>query len=226
MLEIVLASASPRRAELLRQLGLAFTTVESGVTEEHDDESNPARLAEALALRKARDVASRSGDVLIIAADTVVCVDGLLLGKPRDEAEAREMLRRLSGRQHEVLTGVAGIDNRTSRIATHVEKTTVWMRSIADEELNWYVQSGEPFDKAGGYGIQGQAAVFVERLAGCYFNVVGLPLAALWQMLFRQGIKLWEGAGNSDITAPDHQRSASGGASTGAPAATRTGEPF
>lgn len=134
MLEIVLASASPRRAELLRQLGLAFTTVESGVTEEHDDESNPARLAEALALRKARDVASRSGDVLIIAADTVVCVGGLLLGKPRDEAEAREMLRRLSGRQHEVLTGVAVIDNRTGRSSTHVEKTSVWMRSIADAQ--------------------------------------------------------------------------------------------
>jgi septum formation protein len=209
MFRIVLASASPRRAELLRQLGLAFETLESSVPEEPGDEADPAVLAEKLALRKAYAVADKSGVEVIIAADTIVSVEGKMLGKPRDVPEAGAMLRSLSGRRHEVLTGVAVIDRRAGRVLTHVEKTTVFMRFIPEDELNWYVQSGEPFDKAGGYGIQGRAAVFVERLDGCYFNVVGLPLAALWRMLLHLGVKPWEGAGFIDFTAPDHQGPAS-----------------
>ncbi len=206
MARIILASASPRRAELLAQLGLAFETLESRAPEEHGGESDPALLAQKLARRKMRAAAAaESGADIFIAADTIVRVDGGLLGKPRDAAEARAMLRSLSGRRHEVFTGVAVFDRRTGRVLTHVEETAVYMRSIPDDELDWYVQSGEPFDKAGGYGIQGRAAVFVERLDGCYFNVVGLPLAALWRMLRSLGLKPWEGAGRIDFTAPDHQ---------------------
>ncbi|MBT9171782.1 MAG: Maf-like protein YhdE [Syntrophomonadaceae bacterium] len=209
MVRIVLASASPRRAELLRQIGLAFETLESSVPEEPGDETDPAMLAEKLALLKAQAAAGKCSAEVIIAADTIVSADGKLLDKPRDVREAAAMLRSLSGRRHEVLTGVAVIDRRGGRLLTHVEKTAVYMRVIPDDELDWYVQSGEPFDKAGGYGIQGRAAVFVERVEGCYFNVVGLPLSALWRMLHRLGVEPWEGAGFVDFTAPDHQGPAS-----------------
>jgi septum formation protein len=204
MAKIVLASASPRRAELLRQLGLDFEVRESKASEAYGEENDPAQLVRMLALRKVRAVAGQSAADLFIAADTVVRAAGGLLGKPRDEEDAKAMLRSLSGRAHEVFTGVAVLDRRSGRVLTHVEKTLVFMRHIREEELGWYVKSGEPFDKAGGYGIQGRAAVFVERLDGCYFNVVGLPLAALWQMLCRLGIRPWKGAGSVDITAPDH----------------------
>jgi septum formation protein len=194
MKTIVLASTSPRRAALLKQIGLDFTVVASNVVEEGINLANPRELAEKLALVKAGAVAAKHKESLVIAADTVVCVDGQTLGKPRDALEAAAMLRSLSGRGHHVLTGVAVIDSTSGRLLTHVEDTRVFMRGISEEEIGWYVASGEPYDKAGGYGIQGKAAIFVERLEGCYFNVVGLPLAALWQMLKSLGIKVWEGA--------------------------------
>ncbi|MDW7651249.1 MAG: Maf family protein [Bacillota bacterium] len=204
MKKIILASASPRRAALLRQLGLCFDVVESGVCEDLD-EKDPMRLAEQLALAKAKAVAANVAEGVVIAADTVVCADGELLGKPQNPAEAAAMLRLLSGRRHDVLTGVAVISRPQNISSVHVEKTAVVMRAITEDEITWYVASGEPFDKAGGYGIQGRAAVFVEKLNGCYFNVVGLPLASLWRMLAEHGIRIWEGAECHDITAPDHQ---------------------
>ena len=204
MRKIILASASPRRARLLEQLGLCFDVEESGVTEDVPEE-NPVLLAGHLALSKAEAVAEKTADGVIIAADTVVCVDGELLGKPQNASEAKAMLRRLSGRRHDVLTGVAIISCPQNFTSVHVEQTAVIMRGINEDEIEWYVASGEPFDKAGGYGIQGKAAVFVERLEGCYFNVVGLPLAALWKMLKKHGIQIWEGAECHDNTAPDHQ---------------------
>jgi septum formation protein len=201
MTKIILASASPRRADLLRQLGLAFNTVNSGVAEEDNNEKDPLRLAAALALSKAMAVAPS-------VEEGVVCVDGELLGKPADTAEAMAMLRRLSGRCHRVVTGMAVIRQPQRLILQHTEQTTVCMRPISEEEIRWYINSGEPFDKAGGYGIQGKAAVFVERLEGCYFNVVGLPLSALCRMLAETGVRIWEGAEKYDIKAPDHQGSA------------------
>ncbi|MBS4031051.1 MAG: septum formation inhibitor Maf [Clostridiales bacterium] len=209
MRRIVLASASPRRSDLLRQIGLAFDVIESGVDEDKVKESDPKFLAGQLALRKAKSVAGTVSNGIIIAADTVVCVDGRLLGKPEDADEAAAMLRSLSGRSHDVMTGLAIIAQPEGRIETHVECTTVHMRCILPQEIDWYVASGEPFDKAGGYGIQGKAAVFVERLDGCYYNVVGLPLTALWRMFGSLGIRIWEGAGIYDITAPNHQGPAS-----------------
>lgn len=209
MRKIVLASASPRRAALLRQIGLPFEVVESGLDEDEVKERDPKLLAGQLALRKAKAVAETVSDGVIIAADTVVCVDGRLLGKPVDADEAVAMLRSLSGRCHNVITGLALIAQPEGRIESHVECTSVYMRTLLSEEIDWYVASGEPFDKAGGYGIQGKAAVFVERLDGCYYNVVGLPLTALWRLFGSLGIRIWEGAGTYDNTAPNHQGTAS-----------------
>ncbi len=207
MRKLVLASASPRRAALLRQIGLSFDVVESGVDEDKVRDTDPMRLVSQLALCKAEAVAKVVPDSIIIAADTVVCTDGCLLGKPADAAEAAAMLGKLSGSCHSVMTGLAVLAE--GRKETHVECTDVYMRHIFPEEIDWYIASGEPFDKAGGYGIQGKAAVFVEMLNGCYYNVVGLPLAALWRIFGSLGIRVWEGAGIYDITAPNHQGSTS-----------------
>lgn len=204
MKNIILASASPRRAALLKQIGLSFTVMESGAPED-DSEKDPVILAERLALLKAKAVATKVAAGVVIAADTVVCVDNILLGKPQTPAVAADMLRSLSGRTHQVMTGVAVITCPQGATLTHVETTNVSMRVISEEEIKWYVASKEPFDKAGGYGIQGKAAVFVVKLEGCYFNVVGLPLAALWRMLGQVGIQIREGAENHDNTAPNHQ---------------------
>ncbi|EEG78148.1 Maf family protein [Dethiobacter alkaliphilus] len=190
MTKLILASASPRRAQLLQQIGLKFAVKVSGV-DENENEKDPARLAKRLALNKANAVAMQLTQGIIIAADTVVCIDGKLLGKPKDSMEAKEMLRSLSGRTHHVLTGVAVIDSENHRTLDHVETTAVKMRHLREEEIDGYVQSGEPFDKAGGYGIQGKAAIFVEKLDGCYFNVVGLPLSALCLMLEEMGVQIW-----------------------------------
>lgn len=202
---IILASASPRRAQLLEQIGLTFSILESGVPEDDDAKTDPALLAAQLSVRKAAAVAQTIASGIVIAADTVVSVDGEILGKPKDREEAIFMLRRLSGKRHDVLTGVTVIVRPEEERHTHVESTAVVMREIADAEIDWYVDSGEPYDKAGGYGIQGRAAVFVDRLEGCYFNVVGLPLNALWNILAKCNIRIWEGAGESDNKAPDHQ---------------------
>ncbi|NLM45797.1 MAG: septum formation inhibitor Maf [Firmicutes bacterium] len=207
--EIILASASPRRAELLRQLGLQFTVCQSEVDEKQVTAETPEELALLLAERKAEAVAAQVKKGIIIAADTIVHLDGKILGKPADYSEAHAMLTMLSGRTHEVLTGVAVIRQPERRRAGHVETTRVTFRRLTEAEIEWYLRSGEAFDKAGGYGIQGKAAVFVEKIDGCYFNVVGLPLAALWKMLVQMGgIKPGEGAGLNVKTAPDHQRPA------------------
>lgn len=207
MTKIILASASPRRAELLRQIGLPFEIRVSGVPEEKISEKNPAKLVEELATAKALAVANKvsPGEAVVIAADTVVCVDDMLLGKPKDPQDARRMLLLLSGRSHRVLTGLAVVALPAKEVLSHVEVTEVFMRRLSEEEIAWYIASGEPFDKAGGYGIQGKAAVFVEKIAGCYFNVVGLPLAALWQLLKELKIDFaGKGAGDGD-KASDHQ---------------------
>ena len=148
MKKLILASASPRRAQLLQQIGLEFDVLVSGVDEE-ETEKDPARLALRLALNKANAVAATLCQGIVIAADTVVCADGTLLGKPQDAQDALEMLRFLSGRTHQVLTGVAVMDIVAGRTLTHVETTAVRMRTLREEEIRGYVASGEPFDKAG-----------------------------------------------------------------------------
>jgi septum formation protein len=181
---IVLASASPRRGELLRQAGVACEVrpvdLDESVRPGESPEAYVRRLAEAKARAAwARRPAGTSEPVL--AADTTVVLDGRVYGKPADEAEAREMLGRLAGRTHEVHTAVAVVHagGEDSRVCT----SRVTMRAIAPDELDWYCASDEPYDKAGGYAIQGRAAVFVSRLDGSYSGVMGLPLCETWELL-------------------------------------------
>ncbi len=187
---IVLASASPRRRELLAQAGLSFL-VRPAETEERFD---PAQDAAAEVLRVARAkgaAAQRAPDELVISADTVVTLDRRVLGKPNDEAEAKAMLRALSGRRHTVLTGLSV--RRGAEEAGVTAATGVWFRDLSDREIDAYVATGEPMDKAGAYGIQGRAAVFAARIDGEYSNVVGLPLCALAGLLARFGIPIPQG---------------------------------
>ena len=180
--QLVLASASPRRSALLSQIGLTFEVRPSDVVEPpHNIHSNnPAsEVTQKLALLKATAVAQHFDDAIIIGADTLVSLDGKLLGKPTDDAEAFEMLTHLSGACHEVVTGVALVDTGTGRKIVWAEATQVYFRELQSTEITAYIASGETSDKAGAYGIQGRGAAFVRRIEGCYFNVVGLPLASL-----------------------------------------------
>ncbi len=180
---IILASNSPRRRELLKQIGVAFISDPADV----DERVLPGEQAGAYALRvaldKARIAAGRAGKGIIIAADTVVVIEGTIMGKPVDAQNAEYMLRTLSGRMHEVMTGLVVLDAGTGEKRTAVAVTKVWFRDLSDQQISSYVATGEPLDKAGAYGIQGKGALFVQKIEGCYFNVVGLPLALLGEML-------------------------------------------
>jgi len=181
-MELILASASPRRQALLRGLGLPFSVRCADI----DETMDPARGAQAEVARVSREKAAailpRTGpDAVIIAADTVVCVDGRILGKPGSAAEAAGMLRLLSGRAHQVHTGVTVLSH--ARAVTEVDTTEVRFRTLSEAEIAAYIATGEPMDKAGAYGIQGLAAIFVEGICGDYFTVMGLPLCRLAQML-------------------------------------------
>jgi septum formation protein len=178
---VVLASASPRRVALLRQVGLVFTVADPGPDRAWPGQAEPRHGVRALALDKARRVAERRPGALVIGADTVVVVRGVRLGKPGSEAEALEMLNRLQGRTHEVWTGIAVVCGGEQRTAAEV--TRVQFARLDEGELRAYARTGEPLDKAGAYGIQGLAAQLVRRIEGDYFNVVGLPLARLRQLL-------------------------------------------
>jgi len=187
-LQIILASGSPRRRELLHQLGLDFVVIPSQYDEHSHPPLPPAPLAEHLALSKAREVAARYPDALVIGADTIVVLDGEVLGKPRDREEAVAMLRRLSGREHEVITGVAVLQGDRRRVEHEVTK--VRFRPLDEGQIRRYVATGEPMDKAGAYGIQGRAAAMIESICGDYFNVVGLPLSRIAQMLSHFGVEV------------------------------------
>lgn len=187
---IVLASASPRRRELLHQIGLPFEVIPGSVAEEGRPEKKPVALAEALARDKALDVAPLVEDGMVIGADTVVVAGMQMLGKPADAAEARAMLRTLSGRTHQVITGLSVVDRRggrTESVDVDHASTDVTFLPWTNDDIAAYVATGEPMDKAGAYAIQGYAAVLIEGIRGCYFNVVGLPLALLARMLRGRG---------------------------------------
>ena len=181
---IILASESPRRADLLKQIGLEFEVSPSEI-EEPQITVSPAIAVQELAILKARTVAAKFDAGIVIGADTVVVIDGQPIGKPENDADAVQILRRLSGNQHEVITGVALIDIKRKNEVVWAEQTAVYFRTLHESEIIAYVRSGEPSDKAGAYGIQGRAGAFVERIEGCYFNVVGLPLASLTVQLRR-----------------------------------------
>lgn len=178
---LVLASASPRRVALLRQARAAFTVVDPGPDRAWPGSAEPRHGVRALALDKAKRVATRRRGAVVIGADTVVVARGTRLGKPRDAEEARAMLRRLQGRTHEVWTGIAVVQGEEQR--TGAECTRVSFTRLDERDIELYVASGEPLDKAGAYGIQGAAGVFVRAIEGDYTNVVGLPLARLRRIL-------------------------------------------
>ncbi|MFZ5639778.1 MAG: Maf family protein [Bacillota bacterium] len=190
MQKIILASASPRRRELLTQIGLAFDVEISDVDENCTDDNDPVTYVCGLAYRKAAAVAEKIPAGIVVGADTVVVARGEILGKPADAAEAGRMLQFLNGTEHEVLTGVAVIDAAAGRSTVSHELTKVVFRQLTSEEIKGYIASGEPFDKAGAYGIQGLGAVLVKEIHGDYFNVVGLPLARLTDMLREFGIRV------------------------------------
>jgi septum formation protein len=180
--EIILASASPRRKELLAQAGFQFQVVASGIPEVRQAGESPIAFVTRLAREKAQDVASRSPQgCILVGADTVVVCDEEVLGKPVDADDAKRMLRLLAGRTHHVITGVCVL--RGDVVESAVEVTMVQMLTMSSQEMEDYVDSGEPMDKAGGYAIQGRAARWIPRIQGCYFNVVGLPLALTTAML-------------------------------------------
>jgi len=185
---IILASASPRREVLLQALWVEHLIIPSLVDETGPFPEMTANRAEALALRKASEVATRVGEGLVIGADTIVECGGRILGKPKDMDEAREFLRLLSGRSHLVVTGLALVETRDGRIEIGHEVTEVQMRALTDAEIDAYVRTDEPFDKAGGYAIQGAAETFVEGIKGSFTNVVGFPLGRLRTLLLRFGI--------------------------------------
>ncbi len=185
---LILASASPRRRELLQQLGLEFTVRPAQIDESPHDEEKASDYVLRLAREKAHAVAESADRVegeLVLAADTVVSVDDALLGKPEDEDDARRMLRMLSGRIHEVLTGVALCDIDRGLQLAKLHTTRVHFKELSDAEIDWYVATGEPSDKAGGYAIQGHAAIFVEGIGGSYSNVVGLPLELVYRLFLQ-----------------------------------------
>jgi septum formation protein len=183
---IVLASHSPRRAEILRNAGIAFTVRAASVDETPFPAERPGPYVRRLAEEKACAVAS-TPDEIVLAADTTVTAAGEILGKPVDEQDARRMLKLLSGRRHEVLTGIC-LRRGGDLVCDHAS-TAVWFSRLEPAEIDAYVASGEPMDKAGAYAIQGIASRYVERIEGCYFNVMGLPVSLVWRHL-KQGLRL------------------------------------
>jgi septum formation protein len=187
-MKLILASASPRRAEILRSAGLLFSVLSSAVDETPVPTESPQDLVRRLALAKAELVAARAlGPAIVIAADTVVVLEGAILGKPRTSEDARQMLEKLSGRTHSVMTGVTLIRLPDVERREFIETTQVHFASLSNEEIVKYLSSGEPFDKAGAYAIQGLGGRFIPRIEGCYFNVVGLPLSRLCKELAELG---------------------------------------
>jgi len=178
---VILASRSPRRAELLAAAGISFEVVAADIDETPQAHETPAAYVERLAIDKARAVFARRPEARVLGADTTVTIDGEILGKPVDDADALRMIRLLNGRPHEVHTGVALVSAAGVRSA--VDTTRVWFSMMTDEDISWYVSTGEPADRAGAYAIQGLASRFIPRIEGSYSNVVGLPLALVSSIL-------------------------------------------
>lgn len=189
-MKLYLASISPRRRQLLRDLGIPFTPLKPSFQEpEIGKTQNPRRLAVTLALLKALSCTPKVKNGIIIGTDTIVVIKNQILGKPANPATAKRMLKLLSNKTHQVITGIALIKMPEKRIYTDAETTRVTFRALSDEEIKSYISTPEPYDKAGAYAIQGRAGLFVERISGCYLNVIGLPVSLLLKLLQDAG---WE----------------------------------
>lgn len=189
-LHVVLASASPRRRQLLQQVGIACIVDPADICEASIQRKHPDTLAKTLAEEKALTVSRRHTQGYIVGADTFITVDGAVLNKPGDEQEAFAMLRQLSGRTHQVVSGVAVVDAAAGQLVSDTAVTHVTFRQLDDEHITRYIATGEPFDKAGAYGIQERGALFVSHIQGCYPNVVGLPLATLVRLFAKLGVDI------------------------------------
>jgi len=189
---IILASQSPRRRKIMELLRIEFEYCPADINEIFFPQEKPRDAVRRIAQSKAEQVRELLGSGLIISADTVVVCNGEMLGKPSDEQDAHKKLSILKGTKHEVITAVCVLDAESGFFEVQDETTWVHFRDITDDEIRAYISTGEPMDKAGAYAIQGTGAVFIARIEGCYFNVVGLPIKNLYSMLKRQGVKLLE----------------------------------
>jgi len=181
--KMVLASKSPRRAEILRAVGWEFEAVAANIDETRIESEDAVSYVKRLAQAKAETVARKTSAGLVLGADTVVVIDGEILGQPRDDDDARRMLKLLSGKWHEVLTGIALVrGGNAPRIVVNHQTTRVHFAELSSDEIDWYVTTGEPNGKAGAYAIQGRGALFIKEIQGDYFNVVGLPLRLVYEL--------------------------------------------
>ena len=188
--KIILASASPRRKELLEKIGLKFSVDPSHLPEDFHSDLKPEGLVKALSLEKACVVSQKHPDAIVIAADTIGVIRRKIIGKPHTEEEAKIILLMLSGKSHRVITGLTILDSATKKVRTSVVETRVFFKELSPMEISSYVKTGEPLDKAGAYAIQGLASVMVKKIEGDYYNVMGLPLYALVENLKDFGINV------------------------------------
>jgi len=191
MKTIILASASQRRKELLQKIGLRFEIEPSGCEEEIHAELDPNEVVLQISIEKAQSVAAKHKDAVIIAADTIGVIGNKILGKPHTENEARKMLKEISGKAHSVITGFTVLDTATNKIFSRTINTKVYIKNLTTYEIDAYVKTGEPLDKAGAYAIQGLGSLIVEKIEGDYYNVMGLPLLALAEAMKEFGINVW-----------------------------------
>ena len=190
MKKLVLASASPRRKELLEQVGLTFRTAKSNVDEVFNPRLSPKGQAESLSQQKAQVVAQRFTDAIVIAADTIVSLGNEQFEKGENPENSTRLLQKLQGKTHIVTTGFTIIDTATNKSVTKSVETKVTLKKMSKKEIEWYVRTKEPFDKAGAYGAQGKGSLFIERIEGDYFNVVGLPISAVVDELKKFGVSI------------------------------------
>lgn len=190
MRKIVLASTSPRRKQLLKQLGVTFEIVSSDIIEQLNPRLKPRHQVEELAFQKAEAVASKFTDAIIIGADTLVTLGDEVMGKPKDEQEAKRMLKKLRGRQHSIITGLVLIDILAKRTIIKSVETRVWFKKMSPQEIASYIEKEKPLDKAGAYALQDRGATFVEKIEGDYFGGVGLPLFTLAKELKKLGVNV------------------------------------
>ena len=179
----ILASASPRRRELLRSVGLKFKTIPAHVDEDYIKGESPKQHVRRLAQEKALLISQKYPKAWVLGADTIVVIDGLILGKPKNKTQAKEMLKKLSGREHKVFTGFAVTQIASKVSHSDVVQSTVKFKKISAAELDWYIACDEPYDKAGGYAVQGKGAYFIKSIRGSYTNVIGLPLCEVLETL-------------------------------------------
>lgn len=190
MRRIILASTSPRRKELLEMVGLQFEVIPTGYDEQMDNHTDPEKLVKLFSQEKAYSIQDDAPNAIIIAADTIVVLNGKIFGKPKNKEENIEMLRQLTGTTHTVMTGYTVLDTASQKIVTKVVKTHLTMVKLSLEEIITYIEKENPFDKSGGYSIQSRGSIFTEKIEGDYYNVVGLPVCSLAETLKEFGVYL------------------------------------